>query len=122
MTATSTTTPGEATRRGPARPLIAAALGLVSMPLVFVFALAAWPLMIAGFVLAVVSIRRRDRVWGFSVAAIVALCLAVGGMFVPPALLFMFAWALGGRFDEFAEAWAMFWGLAWNSWLGPLAG
>lgn len=117
MTATSTTT-----RRGSARPLLAATLGLVSVPLVFVFAIAAWPLMIVGFVLAVVSIRRRDRMWGFGVAAIVAVCLAVVGMFVTPALMFMLAWAVGGRFDEFAEAWNMFWGLAWYSWLGPLAG
>lgn len=117
MTATSTTT-----RRGPARPLIAAALGLVSMPLVFFFALAAWPLMIAGFALAVISIRRRDRMWGFGVAAIVAVCLAAVGMFVTPALLLMLAWAAGGRFAEFGDAWNMFWGLAWYSWLGPLAG
>src|SRR5690606_39299116 len=77
MTATSTTSPGEATRRGPARAFIAAALGLVSMPLVFFFALAAWPLMIVGFALAAVSIRRRDRVWGFGAAAIAAVWLAL---------------------------------------------
>src|SRR5690606_41611669 len=85
-----TTTSAAAVRpaaRGPAQPLIAFGLGMLSLALVIPFTVVAWPLMVAGLVCGIVAVRRRHRMRGWGVAAIVLVALAVLAMFVPPALL-----------------------------------
>jgi hypothetical protein len=98
-------------RRGPALPLIAFGLGVLSLALVIPFTVAAWPLMVAGLVCGIVAVRRRHRMRGWGVAAIVLVALAVLAMFVPPALLTFLAFAAGARSDAAGDWWNMFWGL-----------
>ena len=98
-------------RRGPALPLIAFGLGVVSLALVIPYTVVAWPLMVASLVCGIIAIRRRHRMRGWAVAAIVLVVLAVIAMFVPPALLTFFAYAAGARSDAAADWWVMFWGL-----------
>lgn len=109
-------------RRGWVLPGVALLAALVSLPLAFVFALVAWPLMLVALVCAIIGIRRRDRMWGLGVAAIIVVVFGLIGMFVGPLLLTLLAFAAGARSDDAGLWWEMFWGLCWYSWLGPLAG
>jgi hypothetical protein len=98
-------------RRGPALPLIAFGLGVLSLALVIPFTVVAWPLMVAALVCGMVAVRRRHRMRGWGVAAIVLVALAVLAMLVPPALLTFLAFAAGARSDAAGAWWNMFWGL-----------
>jgi hypothetical protein len=109
-----TTTSAAAVRpasRGPALPLIAFGLGVLSLALVIPFTVVAWPLMVAALVCGIVAVRRRHRMRGWGVAAIVLVALAVLAMLVPPALLTFLAFAAGARSDAAGDWWNMFWGL-----------
>lgn len=112
---TNETTPSAAavrpTGRWPALPLIAFGLGVLSLALVIPFTVVAWPLMVAGLACGIVAVRRRHRMRGWGVAAIVLVALAVIAMFVPPALLTCLAFAAGARSDAAGDWWNMFWGL-----------
>ncbi len=102
--------------RGPALPLIAFGLGVLSLALVIPFTVVAWPLMVAALVCGIVAVRRRHRMRGWGVAAIVLVALAVLAMFVPPALLTFLAFAAGARSDVAGDWWNMFWGLCAYWW------
>jgi hypothetical protein len=84
---------------------------VLSLALVIPFTVVAWPLMVAALVCGIVAVRRRHRMRGWSVAAIVLVALAVLAMFVPPALLTFLAFAAGARSDAAGDWWNMFWGL-----------
>lgn len=121
-TTTSATGTAGPARHGPELPLTANGLGAISLGIMAILPLAAWPFMIAALVCGIIAIRRKGRLWGFGVSAVVIFFIALAVMFALPLALLFLTWAFGGDLSaDPGGVWSRFWEMCWEIWLGPLA-
>lgn len=115
---TTTTTP-TVVRHGPALPIVAAVLGVLAVPLSWFLTIVSWPVIVGSIVCGAIALRRRDRMWGFGLAAIILAVFSVVMMLLVPLLLYSL---LSFGFGAEEDPWSGYWAFCWDLWTQPFSG